>query len=121
MVCMWKALRRTATTPLVSAIIVLAGCSAARNGGPVLTAMPLTDPSIQRGKMVYDANCHSCHLQGQGGMAPALNNKPLPKFLISFQVRNGLGVMPAFSEQQISDRELEDLVNYVAALRQHTG
>jgi hypothetical protein len=33
------------------------------------------------------------------------------------QVRHGLGTMPAFSEREISDGELDDLVAYVKALR----
>lgn len=116
-----RALRGTVTAAFISAAsLIFSGCGPTRSSEPVVTDMPLTDASIQRGKTVFDANCHSCHLQGQGGMGPALNNKPLPKFLIKLQVRNGLGVMPAFSEKQISDQELEDLANYVVALRQHT-
>jgi mono/diheme cytochrome c family protein len=37
--------------------------------------------------------------------------------LIRFQVRHGLGAMPAFSEKEIGDRELDDLVAYLKALR----
>lgn len=102
---------------VVLIVVVLPACSSSKNS-PNLGAMEITDESVQRGQLVFDANCHSCHMKGQGGMAPAFNNKPLPKFLIKFQVRHGLGVMPAFSEEQISDRELEDLANYVAALRE---
>ena len=38
-----------------------------------------------------------------------------------FQVRAGLGAMPSFSEEQISDAELEDLLDYIVALRRHGG
>jgi mono/diheme cytochrome c family protein len=41
----------------------------------------------------------------------------LPGGLIEFQVRNGLGVMPAFSEEQIGDAELDALVAYLMALK----
>jgi mono/diheme cytochrome c family protein len=102
------------------ATLTLLGCGPTRNSEPLVTEMKITDASVQRGKVIFDAYCYSCHLQGQGGMAPALNNKPLPRFLIRFQVRHGLGTMPGFSEEKISDRQLEDLANYVAALREHT-
>ncbi len=106
---------------LIAILIALIslGCSPTRDE-PFVTEMNITDASVQRGKVVFDAHCYSCHLQGQGGMAPALNNKPLPRFLIRFQVRHGLGSMPAFSEEKISDSQLEDLANYVSALRQKT-
>jgi mono/diheme cytochrome c family protein len=52
-------------------------------------------------------------------MGPSINDKPLPKFLMRFQIRHGLGVMPAFSDKQISDSELNDIVNYLTALRHH--
>lgn len=113
------AFKPTVTVALVfAAVLTFSGCGSTANSELVVDDMPLTD-ALNRGKTIYDANCHSCHLQGQGGVGPALNNKPLPIFLIKLQVRNGLGVMPAFSEEQISDQELEDLANYVVALRQH--
>lgn len=50
-------------------------------------------------------------------MSPALNNKPLPKFVVRYQVRLGGGTMPAFSREQLSDKDLDSLVDYVAYLR----
>jgi mono/diheme cytochrome c family protein len=35
----------------------------------------------------------------------------------NFQVRNGLGAMPAFSEDEISPHELDDIVAYMKARR----
>lgn len=102
---------------LICLLHMVNGCTSERAKSPVITPMAIVDPSVQRGQAVFDKHCYSCHLRGTGGMAPKLNNKPLPKFLIKFQVRHGLGVMPAFSEEQISDPELQDLANYVAALR----
>lgn len=63
--------------------------------------------------------CNGCHPGGEAGLGPALNNKLLPGFLIKFQVRNGLGVMPSFSQDVISPEELDDLVSYLVALRHH--
>ena len=56
---------------------------------------------------------------GAASLGPALNNKPLPDRLIRFQVRNGQGAMPAFSEDQFSNDELEALLAYLEALKQH--
>jgi len=64
-------------------------------------------------------HCNQCHPGGEGGVGPALNNKPLPGFLIKFQVRRGMGAMPAFSSQVISDAQLDSLASYLKELRQH--
>jgi mono/diheme cytochrome c family protein len=63
--------------------------------------------------------CQKCHPGGEAGLGPGLNDKPFPKFLQHFQVRHGLGAMPAFSPAEISESQLEDLLAYVHALRRH--
>ena len=65
------------------------------------------------------AKCQQCHPGGEAGLGPALNDKPLPEFLKKFQVRHGLGTMPSFSEKEISDQQLEDLMEYLKALRRN--
>jgi len=60
-------------------------------------------------------------IPGEADLGPALNDKPLPAFLMRFQVRNGLGVMPAFAKDRISDAELDQLIAYLKALWQHDG
>jgi mono/diheme cytochrome c family protein len=104
--------------PLLS-VLLAAGCSA-RRSEPV-TGRPFRSPSpeITRGEIAFDLHCSHCHPGGEKGLAPALNNKPLPGFLIKFQVRHGLGAMPAFSERQIEDPELDALVKYLKALRRN--
>ena len=39
--------------------------------------------------------------------------------LIRFQVRNGLGAMPAFKEDRLSAQQLDDLIAYLDAIRAH--
>lgn len=104
---------------LVMAGVTLAACGSVRRGEPIAGPMQLTDASVQRGRTLFDAHCYKCHTQGEGGMGPIINDKPLPKFLMRFQVRHGLGTMPAFSDKDLSDRELEDILNYLVALRHH--
>ena len=105
---------------LMSGLLLMPGCSA-RRGEPIVGPLPLSEPGITRGQQVFMRECHQCHPGGEAGLGPALNNKPLPGFLIRFQVRNGLGAMPGFSQKEISSTELDDLIDYLKALRNHTG
>lgn len=96
--------------------IVLLGCGTARRSEPLIGEHALTTPQLVLGRRVFDRWCHQCHPGGSGGVGLALNDKPLPEAAIELQVREGLGAMPAFSEQLIDDRELDALVDYVAWL-----
>lgn len=100
----------------ISALLLAAGCQSARRGEP-FTAVSLDTPELVEGREVFQTHCSHCHPGGEGGLGPAINNKPLPDFLIRFQIRNGLGVMPAFSEEQISDMEMENLLAYLGELK----
>jgi mono/diheme cytochrome c family protein len=62
-------------------------------------------------------HCHQCHPHGQGGLGPAIVNKPLPEFLMKFQVRHGLGTMPSFGAEKISSEDLDALMSYIKAVR----
>lgn len=120
MICRQQVSLASAIAACVAALTVLSGCGPTRSAAPMAMPAETMDASVARGKVVFDTYCHSCHSQGEGGLGPALNNKPLPRFMIKFQVRRGMGVMPAFSEEQIPDSALDDLANYVAALRRHS-
>jgi mono/diheme cytochrome c family protein len=61
--------------------------------------------------------CYQCHPGGMAGLGPAINDKPLPGWLIKTQVRQGLGAMPSFDESELSDADLEALVEYISALK----
>lgn len=100
-------------------VFTLASCGSSRRGAP--TAVPF-EPTTERealGQRVFMQYCHACHPNGESGLGPGLNDKPLPGFMIRFQVRNGLGVMPSFSRDVISSEELDALVDYLVALRRH--
>ena len=103
---------------LVGALVLLAGCSA-RRGEPLVGALDVSAGAVARGQQVFMANCHVCHPGGEAGLAPAINNKPLPGFMIKTQVRLGVGAMPRFSRDEISGEQLDDLVTYLKALRRH--
>ena len=101
---------------LAAPIVLLAGCSA-RRSEPVVGPLDLPSADVRQGEVAFDRHCSHCHPGGERGLAPAINNKPLPGFLIKFQVRRGIGAMPAFSEQEIGDQELDALVAYLKTLR----
>ena len=101
---------------LLLALLVLA-CGPARRGIPFEDPIALNTPELQQGQLVYMDKCSKCHPGGGGGLGPALNNKPLPGFAIKFQVRHGLGVMPAFKKDVISQPDLEALTEYLKAVR----
>lgn len=98
-------------------MLLLCYCGTARRGEPVFTPVPLADQEIAKGEVVYMNYCQKCHPGGEAGLGPAINNKPLPGFMIKFQVRNGLGMMPAFKEEVIPDEELDNMVAYLKTLR----
>jgi mono/diheme cytochrome c family protein len=97
--------------------VLLYGCAPAYRGAPILEPLEPVDPQVLLGRQVFDSNCHQCHPGGATGLAPGITNKPLPDWAIRFQVRHGLGEMPAFSDEEISDEELHALVAYLNALR----
>lgn len=107
--------------PWIAALLLLtAGCGSARRDEP--TAPPVFLPSRPTvlGEEVFMHRCNQCHPRGEAGLGPALNNKPLPGFMIKFQVRHGFGAMPAFSEKELSDFDLNNVVAYLKTLR-HSG
>lgn len=99
-----------------AAAVLLLGCSA-RRSEPLKGSLSLADARLHTGRIVFMANCHKCHPGGEAGQGPSLNDKPLPKALMALQVRVGLGAMPSFSREQISNQELGALLDYLKVLR----
>jgi mono/diheme cytochrome c family protein len=98
---------------------VLASCGPAYRGEPISGPLNISDPKVALGQQVFDRNCQECHPRTAAGLAPGITDKPLPGWLIKFQVRHGLGAMPSFSEERISERELNAVVAYISKLRKH--
>ena len=89
------------------AVVFALACGSARKVPPIGSPLQLATQKLEMGRHEFIEYCHQCHPHGESGLAPAINDKPLPGFLIRFQVRHGLGAMPAFSEEVISDEELD--------------
>lgn len=100
-------------------VTAVAACGSARRGEPVAGPMPPLSAAEAHGERVFMTYCHQCHPKGENGLGPAINNKPLPEFLMRFQVRQGLGAMPAFSDDAIDARDLDGLMAYLKVLRRH--
>ena|SRR5947209_7295407 len=107
----------TLFTLLVAAVVLQLNCGPARRDAPYTEPLSLNSPHIANGQRVYMANCHQCHPSGAAGVGPALNDKPLPVWAMKFQVRHGVGAMPAFNQSKISDADLDDLLRYEKSLR----
>ena len=90
-----------------------------RRSEPLRGPLVIKDQRTDNGMKIYMMHCQKCHPSGESGLGPALNNKPVPAFVKRFQVRHGLGVMPAFSKQEISTADLKDLTDYMKALKHH--
>jgi mono/diheme cytochrome c family protein len=109
--------------PMVSAaagvllVALAAACGSARRSEPLAGAFVPPGPHEAQGERVYMANCQPCHPGGETGLGPALNDKPLPGFMIAFQTRHGFGAMPAFGPDEISDAELDAVIAYLKARR----
>jgi mono/diheme cytochrome c family protein len=103
---------------IVLIILFLFGCGTARKTEPILEPVQLTDSKLIEGEKSFYRFCSSCHPHGEAGLGPALNNKNIvPGFLIKFQVRNGLGKMPSFSDNVIPSEELDNIVKYIKYLQ----
>lgn len=103
----------------LSLALLVGACATARKTEPLAPPVNLSDPKVAHGQKVFFQHCHQCHPHGQGGLGPAIVNKPLPEFLMNFQVRHGLGTMPSFDAAKIPPRDLDALMEYIKAVRQN--
>ncbi|HYH21411.1 MAG TPA: cytochrome c [Azospirillum sp.] len=103
---------------VLGAALALGACDdTARRGVAFLGPMELTDPKLVAGERAFMRACNQCHPRGEAGLGLALNDKPLPDFAIRAQVRAGLGAMPAFSREDLSDADLDAIIAYLDYLR----
>ena len=103
---------------LLAAAVVSAACGSARRRPP-LGAAPALNQQAATGQVAFMEKCNRCHPGGEAGLGPALNDKPFPDFLKRFQVRHGLGTMPHFSKEELSDQQLDAILEYLKAVREN--
>lgn len=99
--------------------ILVTGC-AAKRGEPISRPLQITSERLARGEHAYMFHCHKCHPGGEDGLGFAINNKPLPGFLIKAQVRAGAGAMPAFSRELVTGEDLDAILQYIELLRRQS-
>ena len=97
--------------------ILSVGCGSARRSEPIKGSVAINDPRVAHGRDVWMMRCNRCHPGGEAGLGPATNDKPLPEFLIATQIRTGLGAMPAFTEQEMSDDDVAAVIAYMKTIR----
>lgn len=107
------------TLPLLILVLAALPACSARRSEPIAGPLASASPEIRQGEIAFDQHCSRCHPGGERGLAPAINNKPLPGFMIKLQVRHGAGAMPAFSEEELPKDDLDALVKYLKALRRN--
>jgi mono/diheme cytochrome c family protein len=99
--------------------MMVIGCGSPRRGIPLAGPMALNDTQA-KGQLLFMRHCNQCHPNGEGGLGPSMNNKPIPRAVMKLQIRKGvLGSMPAFHEGDLSDGDVEAVLDYVEALRKH--
>ncbi|MGE5612117.1 MAG: c-type cytochrome [Bacillota bacterium] len=98
-------------------LLVPLGCGSSRPRVPVSEPVSLADPRIARGQVEFMGYCNPCHPGGTAGVGPGLIDKPIPGWFIKYQVRHGLGAMPHFSKEHLSDSDLDAIVAYLKAMR----
>jgi mono/diheme cytochrome c family protein len=100
------------------ALCTLIGCGSSRRDEPVTKTLDLSpNPRLTLGQQIFNRNCHQCHPFGSAAIGPSLNDKPMMGVYIKYQVRHGLGAMPAFDESQMPEDQLDAVVDYLQALR----
>jgi mono/diheme cytochrome c family protein len=105
----------------VAVVATLTACAPVYDGTAILGPVDTSDPQLALGERVYALECQHCHPNGSVGLGPGITNKPVPGWAVRLQVRLGVGRMPAFPEEVISDAELDAVVAYIDALRAQTA
>jgi mono/diheme cytochrome c family protein len=106
--------------------ILIPGCffvfsqCATRKSEPVQQkAFTPATQQVRRGEVLYMAHCQKCHPAGEAGLGPAINSNPAPQFIKRFQMRHGLGVMPAFRKRELPKSDLKAISKYMRAWKHY--
>ena len=111
--------RRAMWTSELVIAVVLAGCGAEQRGEPEAPEVIPATREETRGRHLFQKYCYQCHPGGSQGVGPALNDKPLPAAAIRTQIRAGVGSMPSFGDDWLSDDQVAEIADYVTTLH-HT-
>lgn len=104
---------------VVIVAVVFESCVVRRSEPLTGKAFTTISSNIANGEQVFMRHCQKCHPAGESGLGPTINGTPAPGFVKRFQVRHGLGVMPAFSRNEISKADLHDITAYLKAWKNY--
>ncbi len=99
--------------------MLLLGSCYTRRSEPLRGPLEKRTANINNGEIKFNQYCEKCHPGGEAGLGPALNS-PTPRFAKAFQIRHGLGVMPAFTPKELSKQDMWDITTYLKALRKNS-
>lgn len=102
---------------ILMVLIIGGGCSSSKKEAYTVKPMVISSQEVEEGKVLFHKYCNSCHPNGTAGLGAPIVTTPIPGFAIRYQIRHGLGKMPAFSEKEISDGEVDRIIDYIQALR----
>ena len=109
------------TAALVSlsllALASVAACGPSRRGPAFGTPREFTEKE-QEGRVLFMRNCNMCHPGGSSGLGPGINNKPLPSLAMRTQIRQGVGSMPAFTDEMLSDAQVDAIIAYLNEMQE---
>ena len=112
-----------ATTPASSGSSATATTAAASSGAATTAAGSgsgtASGGDAAAGQKLFVANCQACHPSGGrvAGVGPKLQGTTRDDAYIHSNIRNGRNAMPAFSTDQISDQQINDLIAYIRSLK----
>lgn len=110
--------RTLAAVAMAASGLTLAACGNSTKQGA-------SEPREKTGQEVYAHWCADCHdagpghpgtlrLDARGDGNPVLLKRHLDGETVKYVVRNGIQMMPPFRQTEISDEELERLIQYMA-------
>ena len=102
---------------LLASTNFLPACRSRRSEPIIGRPHVITNSKVKHGQEVYMKNCQPCHPGGEAGLGPSINANPAPGFIKRFQVRHGLGVMPAFKQDTLSQKDVAAVSKYMKALK----
>ncbi len=101
----------------VLAVLALVSCGPSRRGPAFGTPREL-NAQQQEGRVLFMRSCNMCHPGGSSGLGPGINDKPLPSVAMRTQIRQGVGAMPAFTEEMLSDAQVDAIIAYLNELQE---
>lgn len=100
-------------------ILLLVACSQATPASSPSSSTPAPSTEVTpqiKGKDIYTQKCAVCHGPDADGTsaAPAVAGHSIST--TKTQVRNPMGTMPAFSPDQLSDEELDEIAEFISGM-----